>query len=749
MTAATSTSKKSFFGVHFRNKIIENKKLLIVNSILELIGLPLLVTVTLYMWYLSQNEKYDTLSQFNPDGLIVVSIISIALSILSGIVIALFSFRYLYTKSLADMNYSLPLTSGQRFFADYLSGITVYIAPVICAVILSFIIIGVGSSFVDLSDFWQVFPTIFTAGIAVIIGMIMLYTLSVFAISCCGSCFEAVFSIIASNIIIPATVICSYFAVIESSNFGLSEESILYSNILNATSPAGTAVFIVSYLERYFLLTDNIEGSFPAEMYFRWLIPVLIVTAAFAAGAFLLCKRRKAESVSQPYVYKAFYYVILTLCVFCILASFIVYQIGIAAGLIICGILYFLLEVISKRGFRRFWASVLRYSATVAAVFIFCRVCSSTDGFGASRYVPRSSAVKSVSFEIYGPGNFSIDDSLSFTDRDIIEKTTSFNKEVVNRFFNPQDYDYKIAEEYEDSYETDTLLLDTNNNIEITYRLNNGSTVIRSYNFSSEWFDELFTAIFLSDEYAEYRSNELENNYYFGDDDNNRQYDVFLYDKLSRIVNRRTLSDDDFKMLISAYKQDLLDMTEEELKNAPVYGYINMDFEIRTTFKNTIDFLSESGFNEPDITAESLENENDIQFMVYRNFEADWIDFYSLYNAEPYDQSLDYYIQDKFISYLSFGSFYSSEYDMELEYNDDFMELLNRGTPVIIGENAAGAVCIYSDYCNFTLYLPDTEENKELLDKVYREQFEGKVRYTEDEDYTEDEYYYDGEYYID
>lgn len=735
MTAATSTSKKSFFGVHFRNRIIENKKLLIVNSILELIGLPLIAVIVLYEQYIYSTERQYN---FDGDGIIVVSVISIAISLLSGIVIALFSFRYLYMKSLTDMNYSLPLTSRQRFFADYLSGLAIYTVPAAAAALLSLIILGIGSAFVDIDFFWERFLNFLLLGFIVFIGMIMLYTLSVFAITCCGSPFEAVFSIIAANVIIPAAVACTFLAVIETNPFGLTDSSILYNPLLTATSPIGFVVFSAVYSESILIGSD-----YSTFTYIRWLIPVIIVMAVLLTGAYRLYRRRKAESVSKPYVYKMFYYVIITLAVFCILALFIVYDSGIIAGLIICGILYFLLEVISKRGFRRFWASALRFAATVAAVFIFCSVCKSTNGFGVSKYVPRNAAVDSVSINLSYSGGLDIDSEIIFNDKKVISETTALQKELINRCFYPEKYDFETISA-DDISDTDTIYSHYSmENISITYHLKNGAAVMREYNYSSDVLDGLITAICLSEEYADYKSTEMlrqcvnsfGENWYNSVDDipETARASVALTDKLLRSGGKKSISLADTKKLAEAYRQDMLAMTEEEFRTAPVYGYIKCmnKYEVRTTFKNTIAALNELGLRNPEITEDSLSG---LRFGVFTGFEA-YNDPNALYR-DPYlyvDSSPEKYnLQDSFVSY--FASNYISCPSVpveEMELDDDFITLIERATPVIVGENASGAVYVENDGSTVLLFLPDTEENSELLEKVYEKYMKGKAVYSD------------------
>lgn len=748
MTATTSTSKKSFFGVHFRNKITENKKLLIVNSILELIGLPVIAIIILYETYLNEHKIYY--GTYDSEAILVVSIIAIVISVLCGILIALFSFKYLYKKSLVDMNYSLPLTSRQRFFADYLSGLTIYIVPVIAAALLSLIILGVGSTFIDLSDFWEYFPKVLSAGIAVVIGMIMLYTLSVFTTTFCGSAFEANFSALAINVVIPASVLCVFLAVTETSNFGLTSESILYNPFMTATSPAGIAVFFVTYLENIIYTSD----SFVVSMYFRWLVPTILMLAVYIFGGYMLYKKRKAESVSKPYVYKAIYYVIITLSVFCILSSFIVYENSLPAGLIICGILYFLLEVISKRGFKRFWVSIIRYFATVAAVFVFCNVCESTNGFGASKYVPGNFSVSSVSLNYYCNG-FYVDDDIIFNDKNVIAETLDLQKELIDVYYSGTTKGTLTNRDGLSKHQDNSneILLYDGGYLTISYYLKNGSTVMRNYNITSDETTDLVTSIMLSDEYAEYKSEELlrgciDQLKYVSNTNISKDNKalVTLYDKLmSNDENSQVISYSQMCQLKEAYKQDLIDMTEEELKTASEYGYLySSEFWIKDTFTNTINILSEFGFEDNELTEYSLKN------LMSGGLKLNVVDEVFVYHGSEYWNeyaNYNYAIQDSFSVFSKVDSV-SYKYIATINQKDienDLVELFQKASIMTFDNDIAGAVYVYTNdyYNNRIFFLPDTAENRELIEDIREKYIIGKTININDKGYSySDDVYY-------
>ena len=120
MTATTSAASKNFFGKRFVTDLLENKKVLIINALLELLGLPVVSILAIVACYIDKLEEQDT--NFYVDLFVIivpficVAVGAIVLSILLGFVVALFHFNYLYRKSIVDMHYSLPLSNTQRFF---------------------------------------------------------------------------------------------------------------------------------------------------------------------------------------------------------------------------------------------------------------------------------------------------------------------------------------------------------------------------------------------------------------------------------------------------------------------------------------------------------------------------------------------------------------------------------------------------------------------------------------------------------
>ena len=751
MTATTSTETKSFFGKRFLTDILENKKILIINFVLELLGLPVISIVALIAAYydkLSEEKEiyYDITLFLLP--FVFIGAGTILLSIGLGFVMALFNFNYLYRKSLVDMNYSLPLSNTQRFFSDYLSGLTMYIIPVIISVILSFVILGIGNVFIDIEGFWSIMPHIIKAGMIVIVGMIMIYTLSVFAIVFTGSTFEAIFSILAVNAMIPATICCVWLAIVTTSSYGMVGESIFYSPVFSATSPIGASVFFFMYL--FQAVEDGLDGtvhSYYESMYIRWMILAVIMTAVYLIAAFLLYKLRKAENVSKPYVYKAFFYAIGAMTVFCIMSLLMATSINIISaiisGIIICGIGWFIMEVIARRGFKRFWTVPIGFAAVICSVFLVCGICKITDGFGAPRHVPSSLSVESVSIDVNDDSILPYEISnITFRDKDVIKSITALNKEAVDRHYHFDKYIYNDIENIDREYDRYD-----SQNIEITYQTLYGATVKRKYTVMSSMLSGVTEAILCSDEYADYASkkividaaNNSTSNYIRSLDtikEEKKGGKITISNKIGQTGDTISLTNDSLMKLREAYKMDIMNMTPSQLENSSVYCYFG-SYWVLDSFDNTKDFLAARDISIPAITISDISNGNsgtwtttNVEVINNPRFysrpksffgkDADSAKTYRYYYYDYGSDDEDKYSEldgitcafanDNRSYYTSYNDFNSDAY-----VTDELVMLLNEATPLVFNEKPIAIV--HSN--NYTLFIRDTAENRTLLKKHY------------------------------
>lgn len=713
MTAAKST-KKSFFKTRYLNSINDNKKQFIVNIVLEALGLPVLAIIAVILSYVSGDSYGGSTADANVIGesciaFIIISFCTICGSVFMGCIIALAQFKYLYKKTITDMHYSLPLSGTQRFFADYLAGLTIYIAPVVGAVLLSLGIMGAGEIFIDMSDIWEIMPFILELALVVIVAMIQYYTISVFALTFCGNTFEANFSIFAFICMIPATIGCLWLAIIETSSFGIVSTSIFSKSIFTNTNPAGSFAFIVRFIDAYsdsYIYDESGLSSSVTSMCWRWVFGTLFVTVLYVAAAYLLHKHRKAEDVSKPYVYRAFFYAIMTMVVFCVLSLFITLDGFIFAGIVICAVIWFIMEVITRRGFKKFWTAFIGFGLSVISVFAICWICDISNGFGMSKRLPSASNIEYVVVN-----NAINDESVVYRDKEVINSTLELNKEMIDRYFNSENYTYDLVPE---NFEYDYTKRDENM-VYLTYKTYTGSTVERRYYISSDLRSELIKNILLSDEYAEYAAQEIGFVSSYGDV---ITYNISITDrlKMNGVAGRNNMTLRQLNEIREAYIEDMKNMTEDELINGKVYCFLD-DYWVLDSFENTKNAIDAE--IQP-ITEESF-SYNIVEIEKNPKYTTN-INNYTQEN-EHNDSYYDYYIDDRYslafvdkITRIYPSYIYNYKNAARVSVNSrGVMDILQNCTPIIIEENPIAVIYI-NDYA---FYLLDTPENQKLLENVY------------------------------
>ncbi|MDE5855199.1 MAG: hypothetical protein K2H19_09095, partial [Ruminococcus sp.] len=432
----------------------------------------------------------------------------------------------------------------------------------------------------------------------------------------------------------------------------------------------------------------------------------LVVNVIYTGIAYLLYKYRKAEDVSKPYVYKAYFYAIMTMAVFCILSLFITYNGFVIAGIVICAVGWFIMEVITRRGFKKFWTAPIGFAIAVISVFAICQVCKVTDGFGASKYVPSVISVENVKITNYNIGY----NNISYKDKDVIKAAVELNKEIVDRHFNPDDYTYEPISD-------DTVYLDyyDDSDITIEYSTITGTTVKRRYTVNTGMLDNLTKAILLSDEYAEYSANQIGTNNIYGNG-NTLKYTIEISDKLNSNSGNRTLTNKQMKEIRQAYTKDMKAMTEEDLTNSDIYCFID-NYWVLESFENTIAVL--------DTDIEPI-SKNTIRSAVipmvidpvFRTYVKGYMESNENSNYSHYYGTHEYQItKSETITNVYPQSIYNDLTGNKVSLvtnNDDVIELLDRFTPIIIGEMPLAVIKID----NSVFYLPDRNENAELLEKV-------------------------------
>lgn len=751
MTAATTSEnkKKGFFSVRFKSKFSEDMKLFVTNIVFQLLCLPVFAGIFIWETHLQNNQVFDRIDSI---PFVVIASIAFILSLGMGFVIPMVNFRYLYNKSLVDMNYSLPLNNRQRFFADYSSGLITYVVPFLIGGIVALIVLLIGSCCVEMDYVMDYIYDMVRIFFIMIIGLILLYTISVFAITFAGSTFEALFSIAAVNVMIPLFIYLTWGNIVSAAHFGLTESSVTKNYTFFTTSPIGVLGFFITYLDDYYMphsyissgaVYDLTEYTFMDSMYFNFIIRSLIFIEVIIAITFLLYKHRKAEDVSKPYVYKAFYYIIMSAAVYSIVTIMKMTTIksGLIAALIISGIIWFVMEVIRRRGFKRFWTAIISFAAASAAVIGIIKVIELTDGLGRAKYIPSSLLVSDIEIEIWGYDM--ADNAVILHDKKIIDDAIRLNREIIDRHFEPDKYSYVLSD-YRLS-DDDRLYSETKKknydldiaDIRMIYYTKGGSAIVRQYKVPSEMLTDISCDIYTDKEFAENKTKEI---YYNslrreGDpidyiDESHADYCNFEFrDKLD-VSKSIELSVEEGKELTEAIRRDYTAMTAEEFKNAEFYSYIG-DIIINSACHESLRFMDEHNIAYKKTGSELLDEidtysspvtvsparEYVFPLMYFKNY--NYNNDFSYNEPSDYDNYTNECIKLDSVfnlrlyrgrSYIHYGK----KKHFEFANTDAVETLLEAATPVVTGEKVLAEVQIGS----ITLFITDRTGNDVMIEKA-------------------------------
>lgn len=606
----------NMFWINFKLNIKQSKKMLIVISILQMLGLPLLSVLLTVVAV----DNESVMSEISVGFFALISCFCIVVSIFCGIIIAVNNFSYLYKKSQVDMIYSLPIKRKYKFMSDFFSGLAVYLVPYIAACVLSCAILLASGvcvkNIAGLLEDGSFIALVLQGELAGLLIMTLLYTLTVLVLNCCGTLFESIINIFIINILIPGliTVIAAMFF---AQLYGVSIFDTILP-VLGYTSPIGAVIYLIALLGSNEYIYSDFIGCISAGTYGKWAVLFLLFTAAVFALSMFLYLKRKAEDVSKPYVYKLLYYLVIT-SVLMAISLIARYDITTIIPVIIFSlIVYLIFEVITNRGFKKIYKSLIRYAVTMVSILIVCIIAVGTKGFGVENKIPSLNSVKSVKVSYSG-----FDRSVAlgydlvypdkkfdrvYTQKQIIEKVIEVHKDVLDLYnsgeFEAYEYDYY----YSDAYDSETYFDGTPKadypyyNVNFTYNLKTGSTVTRYYTLTFEEIKKLFILdstpqmgefmekiIFSSMEYDDYINGKR-----------TKAYNVYLADMFNESSSEHVISKEQAKEICKAYGKDYAGMSEKQMLTDGVYCYINSDYPVRESFKNTIACLEKFGLTVPD-----------------------------------------------------------------------------------------------------------------------------------------------------
>ncbi len=623
-----------------------------------------------------------------------------------GIFTAVESFKCLYSRSVVDMKLSLPMTSDQRFISNYLTGLFTYIAPFLAAQIIGIILMCCGLIFMDGKTFEYVYysypeptripyvceffheamPYYFRLLLCGILTMVMLYTLTVLVTVCCGSKFECIAYSLIINGVIPLTILAAFYSLY-ASQFGLVAD-IPMVNVISCICPAGGIYRAALEMED----SGNIIQTGYIHTWI-WAVIFLLVTISFGALAFFLYRRRRAEQVSKPFVFKLVYYIIITGIIFCIFVLFDDGGISLIPTIIVTAVIYMIFEVVANRGFKKFWLSGIKYIATVAFSIALVFAANKTEGFGAVYKVPSEKSVDSVTIDYNG----------FFGDLKFLDQVTLSEQQNIEAVINAHNI---VLEDHKSKAETDVNLSATLN---IDYKLKNGLHLRRYYSNVTPSMYEKFSCIDLSDEFkkqaadgAKEMFDTVKNDIRSYLETDNNMHDSSYNDNRGKItlsvrgfsVPEQSASSyylynhNFFENVRDAYIKDIMAINEDNYYHSELteiyiltMGYTRVSFP--ASFENTLSALADY-----DLKAVHIEDYSSGE--LWRAFTSEHLESPMICTADEWRDILG--ITDDSVLYPQYSKklYYSQDNDNYLAtiLDDDFFDIIRHAQPRnIVAEN--------------------------------------------------------------
>ncbi|MCH5193694.1 MAG: hypothetical protein J1F11_07010 [Oscillospiraceae bacterium] len=652
--SSTVQAKRKHFSpvLHYwKCGVKANMRMSMIMTFLHLAASPLVLLTLIIGVHTGFYDTGDLAGMFLGLGAVTTAIAAFL-----GMFIAIKSFDCLHKRSVVDMKFSLPLKSSQRFFADFLSGLFSYLAPFLITQLFSVLLAAYGLAFMEgkrfdvfaeghyrhsivcdyFTDVMHMLLQLILCGTLI---MLMFYTLTVLVTVCCGSRIEAIIYSLLVNTVIPSALYFSFYSATYDLYGIYGTDTGTDGMFFLVTSAAGGLAYFLDWFDDYYYSSYCDPGI--------WAVLYLTVTFIYGLTAFLLYRKRRAEQVSKPFAFKLVYYIFISSLILGIYSLFYYEEISIIPMLIVSAVVYMVLEVVTNRGFRRFWLSVIKYGATVGGAAVLIFLIHRTDGLGMTQIVPPDWAVSSVHLDYDGYYGDFRGYYLGFVEPENIKMITDTHKAVL-RNYNRHKKDYRSEGS---AFSRNTAVLD--NRIHIYYTLKGGVMIERWYPFLNWEASEIIRQIDLTDEYktqvADYYDDFIRNFYSHGieediEDLSPAELEEYeqkhrVYVDLGGLVGRRRYDNKEgisradlykngfYDRLADAYSKDIMNISEENfyhsaLKNEYVFSqdqYYNSIY-FPESFSNTIEVLEQYGFRLPRV--EELTDEEIYECLSNTGFQS-------------------------------------------------------------------------------------------------------------------------------
>lgn len=446
-------SFKAYFSVRMRSQM----KFLIVSFVLNFMSVILLSINTLIAVY---NHAFD---HDNPIyGLVILSgLAQLVLAFLGG----QSAFDHCLKKDNTDTFYSLPVTRGEMFWADLLSGYISHVATLIPCSVASIIMARSAGYYYGMPSNEQgnsIFNLFIELNLALFFSYTFAYLISVIVTVSCGKKISSIaYTLIGSGLIYIATMtVSSYFISCRMGSgyyntVGINNSLLFgtyYTNQIDNYAPPLGTFFKTAYNAILSVRSVGMGNKTYASVDPTPYIVYIPIIAALIASAYFIFKHRKPENTGNGVAVKVFYYAFSGFAAFIVICMCFYYTysahlpwlsalIAVIAGGIV--LLIFTLAGRSKKP--DIPKHLIRSASIIAGCIALFIIVDKTGVFGTRYYNISPSKTKGIEVTIndYRQTNRVYEELHFREDADIEQFISSYN-ETLKEHFDDMEYGTNI-----------------------------------------------------------------------------------------------------------------------------------------------------------------------------------------------------------------------------------------------------------------------------------------------------------------
>lgn len=521
--------------------------------------------------------------------------VSAIISLFVPTVTALLILRFVHSKKSAVFNHSIPTSRKSNYFSSLLGAFTLMVIPVIINGMILAII-----SLSGYGDYFTINSCLIWTGILLYI-LFTMFACAVFASMITGNSFAAV--------VLNVLVHC--FVISVAAGLSAFASKFLYGYTSN------NAIMDTLAENNFFVIGASLGNSQSFRENFSPITAMvhICVSIVIYFVSYFMYKKRKLENAEEiagfeclNSIFKYSVTFLATVAAFGILSYTLedapVYFVSTVTAVSI--ITYFASEMLLKKSFNVFKRSYKGYIGFAIAFLCMTAIFSHTTFFGYETYVPKTEDIESASVFSY----YYSDNEPFTTDSELIKYVTDSHSEFVK--------DDNIPITVSGYYET---------RLHFKYKLKNGREVHRIYRVNTEKQNRIMDVMYENSDYK------MKSEPVFKHGES--AYAIELYVNYQQYSRNAKIKPEEVDEFIRVIQDEVLSLSFSELHNggnSVMNGYIDFTttnsgqnheataeyhdedgkyykrehFTMNANYKNTIKWLTQKGYIEPDVPLEKI-----------------------------------------------------------------------------------------------------------------------------------------------